>query len=247
MYNLKSFLCVSNRIYPQIKRVPDPTSSFFILELLHACHKQQKRFDPCMPIVKPVLERLKLTLGHKSEPSASFLFFHAFLRIGEITIRGKDRHTAHRIQKNQIRMQTGDFKLKLISYKQWRSTPLTFSHESTGPGPMPCLCNASLLTSSGRQAWPPIPVCHSHTVLRNQQGTEACSTVLWPGPDNLQEPQFPHWGSYYSSTAGAVWQPNKDAGSLEIGCIQTIVTIQSFTRFHSCSFKRLILHGEPLV
>ena len=55
----------------KLKAVPDPTSSFLILELLHACHKQEKRFDPRMPIVKPMLERLMLTLGHKSEPPAS--------------------------------------------------------------------------------------------------------------------------------------------------------------------------------
>ena len=32
--------------------------------------------------------------------------------------------------------------------------------------------NGSLLTSSGRQAWPPIPVCHSRTVLRNDFNKE---------------------------------------------------------------------------
>ena len=213
MYNLKSFLRVSNRICPQIKSSPWSNKLFFHPRTVTCLPYATETFWPSYahceasagtPHAHTGAQIRTVSISFKQ----SFLFFHAFLRIGEITIRGKDRHTAHLIQKNQIRMQTGDFKLKLISYKQSRSTPLTFSHESTGPGPMPCLCNASLLTSSGRQAWPPIPVCHSHTVLRNQQGTEACSTVLWPGPDNLQEPQFPHWGSYYSSTAGAVCQPN---------------------------------------
>ena len=34
------------------------------------------------------------------------------------------------------------------------------------------------------------------------------STILWHWPNNLQEPQFPHRGSYYSSTAGDVRQPD---------------------------------------
>ena len=87
---------------------------------------------------------------------------------------------------------------------------------------MPCRCNASLLTSSGRQAWPPIPVRHRSCRPEKwrQQGAGAGSTVLWPAPDKLQRPQFPHRASYYSSTAGDVGQPNKDAGSLEIRRIQ---------------------------
>ena len=48
----------------KLKAVPDPTSSFLILKLLRACHKQQKSVDSRMPIVKPVLERFMLTLLH---------------------------------------------------------------------------------------------------------------------------------------------------------------------------------------
>ena len=91
----------------KLKAIPDPTSSFLILKLLRACQKQQKSFDTRMPIVKPMLERLMLTLVHTGTDhyrqhlfQAMFvLAFYAFLRIGEITIRGKDRHNAHLIQK----------------------------------------------------------------------------------------------------------------------------------------------------
>ena len=80
----------------KLKAIPDPTSSFLILKLLRACHKQQKNVDSRMPIVKPVLERLMLTLVHMGTDhyrqhlfQAMFaLAFYAFLRIGEITIRG---------------------------------------------------------------------------------------------------------------------------------------------------------------
>ena len=48
----------------KLKAIPDPTSSFLILKLLRACHKQQNIFDTRMPIVKPMLERLMRTLVH---------------------------------------------------------------------------------------------------------------------------------------------------------------------------------------
>ena len=136
----------------KLKAISDPASSFLILKLLRACHKQQKNVDTRMPIVKPMLERLMLTLVHTGTDhyrqhlfQAMFaLAFYAFLRTGEITTRGKDRHNAHLIQQNQIRMQTKHFDLKFISYKQSWSTLLTFGHGSTGAGPMPCPGNASL-------------------------------------------------------------------------------------------------------
>ena len=144
----------------KLKAIPDPTSSFLILKLLRACHKQQKNFDSRMPILKPMLERLMLTLVHTGtdhyrqhlfQAMFALAFYAAFLRTGEITIIGKDRHNAHLMQRNQIRMQTKQFELQIyLLQTQPRSTLLTFGYRGTGAGPMPCPGNASLFTSSGR-------------------------------------------------------------------------------------------------
>ena len=101
-----------------------------------------------MPIVKPMLEHLMLTLVHTGTDhyrrqhlfQAMFaLAFYAFLRIGEITTRGKDRHNAHLIQKNQIRMQTKHFELKFISYKhsQGQHFSLSVMEAQAGQGSCP--------------------------------------------------------------------------------------------------------------
>ena len=130
----------------KLKAIPEPTSSFLILRLLCTCHKQLKSFDTCMPIVKPMLECLIITLVHTGTDhycqhlfKAMFaLAFYAFLRIGEITIRGKDRHNGHLIQKNQIRMQTRHFKLKFISYKHSQGQPFSLLvMKAQGQGPCP--------------------------------------------------------------------------------------------------------------
>ena len=141
----------------KLKAVPDPTSSSLILELLQACHKQQKSFDPRMPIVKPMLECLIITLVHTGTDhyrqhlfQAMFaLAFFAFLRIGEITIRGKDR------QKNQIRMQTRHFKLKFISYKHSQGQPFSLSVEAQGQGPRPVQAMQAYLQVQGDRPGPP--------------------------------------------------------------------------------------------
>ena len=55
------------------------------------------------------------------------LAFYAFLRIGEITIRGNDRLNAHLIEKTPNEMQTGHLELKLISYKDSQGQPFSLS------------------------------------------------------------------------------------------------------------------------
>ena len=160
----------------KLKAIPDPTSSFLILKLLRACHKQQKNVDSRMPIVKPMLERLMLTMVHAGKDhyrqhlfQAMFaLAFYAFLGIGEITIRGKDGHNAHLIQKNQIRMQTKHFELKFISYKHSQGQPFSLSvMEVQGQGPCPVRAMQAYLQVRGDRPGLLFQYVAGHAVLRN--------------------------------------------------------------------------------
>ena len=172
----------------KLKAIPDPTSSFLILKLLRACHKQQKIFDSRMPIVKPVLERLMLTLVHTGTDhyhqhlfqTMFALAFYAFLRIGEITIRGKDRHDAHLIQKNQIRMQTKHFELKFISYKHSQGQPFSLSvMEAQGQGPCPVRAMQAYLQVRGDRPGPLFQYATGHAVLRNDFNKELRRALLF--------------------------------------------------------------------
>ena len=72
----------------------DPTTTFLVQKLLSACHKLRKQFDLRMPIDKPMLSKLLGALDstvpgkhHRALYEAMFcLAFHAFLRIGEMTV-----------------------------------------------------------------------------------------------------------------------------------------------------------------
>jgi len=158
----------------KLKAIPEPTSSFLILRLLCTCHKQLKSFDICMPIVKPMLECLIITLVHTGTDhyrrhlfKAMFaLAFYAFLRIGEITIRGKDGHNV--IQKNQIRMQTRHFKLKFISYKHSQGQPFSLSvMKAQGQGPCPVRTMQAYLQMRGNRHGPLFQYVAGHAVLRS--------------------------------------------------------------------------------
>ena len=72
----------------------DPTTTFLVQKLLSACHKLSKQFDLRMPIDKPMLSKLLGALDftvpgnhHRALYKAMFwLGFHAFVRIGEMTV-----------------------------------------------------------------------------------------------------------------------------------------------------------------
>ena len=79
----------------KLRGVSDPTTTFLVQKLLSACHKLSKQFDLRMHIDKPMLSKLLGALDftvpgkhHRALYKAMFcLAFHAFLRIGEMTVQ----------------------------------------------------------------------------------------------------------------------------------------------------------------
>ena len=172
----------------KLKAIPDPTNSFLILKLLCACHKQQKSFNTRTPIVKPMLECLRLTLvltgtDHYCQHLFQAMFalaFYAFLRIGEIITKGKDGHNAHLIQKTQIRMQTKHFELKVISYKHSQGQPFSLLvMEAQGRGPCPVRAMQAYLQVRGDRPGPLFQYATSHAILRNDFNKELRWALLF--------------------------------------------------------------------
>ena len=141
-----------------------------------------------MPIVKPMLERLMLTLVHTGTDhyrqhlfQAVFaLAVYAFLRIGEIITRGKDGHSAHLIQKNQIRMQTKQIELKFISYKHSHGQPFSLSvMEAQERGPCPVRAMQAYLQVRGDRPGPLFQYVTGQAVLRNDFNKELRWALLF--------------------------------------------------------------------
>ncbi|XP_070174273.1 uncharacterized protein [Littorina saxatilis] len=133
--------------------VPDPTSSFMIQKLLQAGHKRTPAHDSRLPLSKKLLLQLLDSLTHivvspfdKALYSAMFsLAFHAFLRVGEITVRNRQDPSPHLISSQQVALSNGKITLKFLSFKHdscGRAFTLTIQ-----PGSSACHCPVALLSA----------------------------------------------------------------------------------------------------
>ena len=108
----------------KLKSLPDPTSSFLILQILRACHKNGSVTDTRLPIDRPMLGKLMGALDHIADSKrdcvlfkAMFaLAFHAFLRIGEITVK-RGALNPHLLQFSNLKMDKDQLVLSFSSYK----------------------------------------------------------------------------------------------------------------------------------
>jgi hypothetical protein len=130
----------------KINGARDPTSAFLITKMLQACHKHSKRVDTRLPIDKTLLARLLRALQHtipsvtrRTMFAAMFsLAFHAFLRIGEITVNSaKHPHTANLIMLDQLAIQSKHMTINFRSYKHSQGQPFSL-HITQGAEPTEC-------------------------------------------------------------------------------------------------------------
>ena len=133
----------------------DPTKVFFILQMLKGYNKKGFRLDSRLPITLPILERImssafRTTLSRYE----AYLFramcaiaFFAFLRVGEMTVSGKQSSNAplqfHQVTKlrdnsfyvKAIRITFGDYK----HHYQERPFSVVVHRQSNGVCPVSCL------------------------------------------------------------------------------------------------------------
>lgn len=155
----------------------DPTSSFVILKMLQSCHKKDRRVDSRPPITKSLLGKLLDALSH-TEPNAYkralframfCLAFHAFLRIGEITVATVSHPNAHLIQVGQLEFSQGNMVLTFLSFKHSQGRPfaLTISH-----GPVAIHCPVQLMSQylqlRGSAPGPLFQICQQSPVTRGE-------------------------------------------------------------------------------
>ena len=187
-----------------------------------------------------MLEHLMLTLVHTGTDhyrqhlfQAMFaLAFYAFLRTGEITTWGKDRHNAHLIQKNQIRMQTKHIELKFISYKHSQGQHFSLSvMEAQGQGPCPVQAMQAYL-----QVRDPLSqYVTGHAILRSADfNKELRQALLWVcdlDPTTFKSHSFRIRAVTTAAQLGmSQWRPDQDTGSLEIRCIPCTAMVSKYIR-----------------
>lgn len=119
----------------------DPTASFLVRKLLAACHKHHRQLDVRLPIDKQMLATLLRALEHtvpgrnsRALYQAMFsLAFHAFLRIGEMTVQSAVVANANLLQLDQLTIGDHEMQVTFVAYKHSKNTPfvLTIKAAST--------------------------------------------------------------------------------------------------------------------
>ena len=117
----------------------DPTTTFLFQKLLSACHKLRKQFDLRMPIDKPMLSKLLGALDftvsgkhHRALYKAMFwLAFHAFLRIGEMTVQSANATNPNLLQWKQLEIKDTSLTVTFIHFKHSKGKPLTLTIKGT--------------------------------------------------------------------------------------------------------------------
>jgi integrase len=109
----------------KLRSLPDPTTAFFIQKMLSSYHKQSPSCDVRLPIDKEMLAKLVLALKHtcpgKREQAmlkAMFILaFHAFLRIGEITVISPLVNNLNLLSYEQVKLKGKAMEIEFRHYK----------------------------------------------------------------------------------------------------------------------------------
>jgi len=160
----------------KLQSLPDPAHYFSVQKMLLACHKQGDTFDSRLPIDKQLLGTLIGALEHTiPSPKVRILFqamfalaFHAFLRIGEITVRAtSDKDHEHLLKVNQVNLTPQALTVNFISYKHSKGQPFTLS---VHPNPLASECPVQImhkyLASRGSGSGPLFQLAPSVPVTR---------------------------------------------------------------------------------
>ena len=168
----------------KLRAFADPTNSFIIQKMLLSCHRQQPSTDHRLPIDKAMLGKLLGALEHTCRTKrehylyqAMFtLAFHAFLRIGEMTVGSISVVNPNRIHVQQLAVSERSMAVKFASYKHSKGQPFNLTIQAGMPGECPVEVMRKYLAIRGTIAGPlftmtsesPIPVTRAqfNTQLR---------------------------------------------------------------------------------
>ena len=146
----------------KLRGIPDSTAAFFIQKMLSSYHKHCPSLDVRLPIDKQVLDKLVAALHHTCQNgSERILFkamftlaFHAFLRIGEMTVTGQAATNPNVIEIHQVTFGQGKMNILFIKYKHSTGKPFTLTIEPGAPGTCPVQAMREYIAIRGSAAGP---------------------------------------------------------------------------------------------
>ena len=211
----------------------DPTQHFVVKELLAGAQKLAAKPDTRLPITPTVLHQIvdatpfivSSNYVRCMLQSMFLLCFHAFLRIGEITVHSKARHESV-IQVSDVTVSHSSLTLVMCHFKHNTSgRPVTLSISRTHDKYCPVLALSRFLQVRGTAHGPLYAFANASPVSRNFFCEHLTKTLTYAGldPDKYKGHSF----RIGAATAAA------DSGLSE-------TQIQTMGRWKSTVFKRYI-------
>ena len=117
----------------KLLNLADPTKQFLVQKMMLGVQKAQPRADTRLPIMKATLKLLVQSVRNECNKYSGCMFsamyllaFHAFLRVGEFTVKGPN--SPHTLQLNQINISVKEqvpqlLKINFHSYKHAKPGP----------------------------------------------------------------------------------------------------------------------------
>ena len=166
----------------------DPTAAFFIEKLLQSCHKQNQTSDTRLPIDKIMLHQLTTALCYtiagayrRALFQAMFLLaFHAFLRIGEITVQNSAYKHPHLIMLHQLQSLPNQLMINFLSFKHSSGQPFLLKIEADKtPIHCPVKSMSPYLRLRGNQPGPLFQYSYHVPVTRSEFNEELRKALVF--------------------------------------------------------------------
>ena len=182
-----------NKLY----NAPNPLHHFLIIKMLEGGRKAGTQPDTRRPITLSILHRLTaaLTIVHRDQYpilllKAMFLTaFHAFLRVGEFTVRSRGDTSGHTLQAadctvNFAARSPSSVSLKLMSSKHKQSTPSFITIPANNTPNCPALTLHQYLKLARPQGGPLFQFSNGTPVTRQYFQSQLHKTLKAAGIDN---------------------------------------------------------------
>ena len=148
--------------FHKMNSLPDPTAAFFIQKMISSYQKRHPSLDARLPIDKHILKNLVTALGHTC-PSVRermmfqamyMLAFHAFLRIGEITVHSATQQNPNLLGRHQLALKQSAMSVTFHQFKHSNGQRFTLDIQEGPSGECPIQAMRNYLHFRGNTPGP---------------------------------------------------------------------------------------------
>jgi hypothetical protein len=173
--------------YHKLYQFPDPTQSFLVKKALSGVSKSIPSVDLRSPITPALLQSLVSSCPHMSSSqynssllsSMYLLAFHAFLRVGEMTVTNAKASNPNLLQRTHIAVLPDHAVVTFSSFKHHSGPPITLSIQANNTQFCPVAHMSRYLSIRGTSPGPLFQFTDGSPVTRTFFTRQLASSLIW--------------------------------------------------------------------